>query len=55
MEITFEVLREAGVRMPRAIGPAISIVGARGNRSGSSASGVSISGDGYCCVIYSDF
>ncbi len=28
MEITFEVLREAGVRMPRAIGPAISIVGA---------------------------
>lgn len=28
MEITFEVIREAGVRMPRAIGPAISIVGA---------------------------
>ncbi|CAH1218358.1 Spore germination protein A1 [Paenibacillus plantiphilus] len=28
MEITFEVLREAGVRMPRAIGPAVSIVGA---------------------------
>jgi len=28
MEITFEVLREAGTRMPRAIGPAISIVGA---------------------------
>ncbi|MBB3112106.1 spore germination protein KA [Paenibacillus phyllosphaerae] len=28
MEITFEVLREAGARMPRAIGPAISIVGA---------------------------
>ncbi|MEW9670469.1 spore germination protein [Ammoniphilus sp. 3BR4] len=28
MEVTFEVLREAGVRMPRAIGPAISIVGA---------------------------
>jgi spore germination protein KA len=28
MEITFEILREAGVRMPRAIGPAISIVGA---------------------------
>lgn len=28
MEITFEVLREAGVRMPRIIGPAISIVGA---------------------------
>ncbi|WP_199615718.1 spore germination protein [Paenibacillus alkalitolerans] len=28
MEITFEVLREAGIRMPRAIGPAISIVGA---------------------------
>ncbi|WP_029192070.1 spore germination protein [Paenibacillus elgii] len=28
METTFEVLREAGVRMPRAIGPAISIVGA---------------------------
>ncbi|WP_341280864.1 spore germination protein [Paenibacillus sp. FSL H8-0537] len=28
MELTFEVLREAGVRMPRAIGPAISIVGA---------------------------
>ncbi|WP_081418647.1 spore germination protein [Paenibacillus sp. Leaf72] len=28
MEMTFEVLREAGVRMPRAIGPAISIVGA---------------------------
>jgi len=28
MEITFEVLREAGVRMPKVIGPAISIVGA---------------------------
>ncbi len=28
LEVTFEVLREAGVRMPRAIGPAISIVGA---------------------------
>ena len=28
MEITFEVLREAGVRMPRAMGSAISIVGA---------------------------
>lgn len=28
METTFEVLREAGLRMPRAIGPAISIVGA---------------------------
>lgn len=28
MEITFELLREAGIRMPRAIGSAISIVGA---------------------------
>ncbi|MDX5475799.1 MAG: spore germination protein [Bacillaceae bacterium] len=28
MEITFEVLREAGIRMPRAIGQAVSIVGA---------------------------
>jgi len=28
MEITFEIIREAGVRMPRVIGPAISIVGA---------------------------
>lgn len=28
MEFTFEILREAGVRMPRIIGPAISIVGA---------------------------
>lgn len=28
MEFTFEIIREAGVRMPRAIGPAISIVGA---------------------------
>lgn len=28
MELTFEVLREAGVRMPRAIGQAVSIVGA---------------------------
>ncbi|KPV55761.1 spore gernimation protein KA [Paenibacillus sp. A3] len=28
MEFTFELLREAGIRMPRAIGPAISIVGA---------------------------
>ncbi|WP_346835982.1 spore germination protein [Paenibacillus polymyxa] len=27
MEITFEILREAGVRMPRAIGQAVSIVG----------------------------
>ncbi|MFE8702863.1 spore germination protein [Cytobacillus sp. FJAT-54145] len=28
MELTFEILREAGLRMPRAIGSAISIVGA---------------------------
>jgi len=28
MEILFELLREAGIRLPRAIGPAISIVGA---------------------------
>lgn len=28
MEITFELLREAGIRMPRAVGTAISIVGA---------------------------
>lgn len=28
MELTFEVIREAGIRMPRVIGPAISIVGA---------------------------
>jgi spore germination protein KA len=28
MEISFEIIREAGIRMPRAIGPAISIVGA---------------------------
>lgn len=28
MEVTFEILREAGVRMPRAVGAAISIVGA---------------------------
>jgi spore germination protein KA len=28
MEITFEILREAGVRMPRTIGQAVSIVGA---------------------------
>lgn len=28
MELAFEILREAGVRMPRAIGPAVSIVGA---------------------------
>lgn len=28
MELTFEVLREAGIRMPRAVGSAISIVGA---------------------------
>ncbi|MFZ5989883.1 MAG: spore germination protein [Bacillota bacterium] len=28
MEIVFEILREAGIRMPRVIGPAISIVGA---------------------------
>ena len=28
MEVTFEILREAGVRMPRAIGSAMSIVGA---------------------------
>ncbi|WP_379136215.1 spore germination protein [Paenibacillus sp. sgz500958] len=28
MELIFEVIREAGVRMPRVIGPAISIVGA---------------------------
>ncbi|WP_284645241.1 spore germination protein [Paenibacillus silviterrae] len=27
MEITFEILREAGIRMPRAVGQAISIVG----------------------------
>jgi spore germination protein KA len=28
MEVTFEILREAGIRMPRAVGNAISIVGA---------------------------
>lgn len=28
MEITFEILREAGIRMPRAVGVAVSIVGA---------------------------
>ena len=28
MEITFEILREAGLRMPKAIGSTISIVGA---------------------------
>ncbi len=28
MEIIFEILREAGIRMPRAIGPAVSFVGA---------------------------
>ncbi|WP_195575636.1 spore germination protein [Paenibacillus sp. 1001270B_150601_E10] len=28
MEIMFEILREAGVRLPKAIGPAVSIVGA---------------------------
>ena len=28
MELAFEIIREAGIRMPRAIGPAISIVGA---------------------------
>ncbi|MFB7121585.1 spore germination protein [Bacillus tropicus] len=28
MELTFEVLREAGIRMPRAVGQALSIVGA---------------------------
>lgn len=27
MEVTFEILREAGLRMPRTIGPAVSIVG----------------------------
>ncbi len=28
MEVTFEILREAGIRMPRAVGQAVSIVGA---------------------------
>jgi len=28
LEVTFELLREAGLRLPRAIGPAVSIVGA---------------------------
>ncbi|MDR6225212.1 spore germination protein [Desmospora profundinema] len=28
MEITFEILREAGLRMPRYVGPAVSVVGA---------------------------
>lgn len=28
MELTFELLREAGLRLPRAVGPAVSIVGA---------------------------
>jgi spore germination protein KA len=27
MEVTFEILREAGLRMPKAIGPAVSVVG----------------------------
>ncbi|GEN31656.1 spore germination protein KA [Cerasibacillus quisquiliarum] len=28
MEVTFEILREAGIRMPRAVGQAVSVVGA---------------------------
>lgn len=28
MEVTFEILREAGLRLPRAVGQAVSIVGA---------------------------
>src|SRR6185437_13067765 len=28
MEVTFEILREAGVRLPQAVGQAVSIVGA---------------------------
>ncbi|WP_146737942.1 spore germination protein, partial [Bacillus tropicus] len=28
MEVTFEILREAGVRLPRVVGSAVSIVGA---------------------------
>ncbi len=28
MEVTFEILREAGIRLPKAIGSAVSIVGA---------------------------
>lgn len=28
MEVTFEILREAGIRLPRAVGQAVSIVGA---------------------------
>ena len=54
MEITFEVLREAGVHIPGNRSCYLCCRRAR-TRSGSHASGVSISGDGYCFIIYSDF
>ena len=37
MITAFEVLREAGVRMPRAVGQAVSIVGADPRRGGCDA------------------
>ena len=46
MELVFEVLREAGLRLPRMIGPAVSIVGGLVGRSGYK-SRPGISGDGY--------
>ena len=54
MEVTFEILREAGLRLPRAVGQAVSIVGALSNWPGSCTSGYCFPSNGHCCVNHGD-
>ena len=58
MEIMFELVREAGIRLPRVIGPAISIVSAGAGRCGYRAGLVPHHGDrrvrhGHCVIGHS--
>ena len=50
MEVTFEILREAGVRMPRPIGQAVSIVGTLVIGQAAVEAGIVFSFHGYCRV-----
>lgn len=58
MEISFEALREAGVRLPKQIGSAVSIVGALVIGQAACSGRVSFSSNGHCsgnygyCFIY---
>ncbi len=55
MEVTFEALREAGVRLPKQVGAAVSIVGALviGQAAVQAESG--FCSNGHCCCDYRSF